>query len=317
MAEIWKQVAANAGTAAATPRNHCYALWPFPYHTVIPNFWVLPVAAAGPQPGGGVMKGSEATPLPGSRTLPWSWTGSEINMWGHIPHPSKTQEHNTYQSVRAQWELYLVKHRLCPSPHPWWRHVHLLTMCIIQEWQKRERSLPNYTPASTNPKLPCFWLWHRYHTDTVSSGGKGHQPLQYSSSTSQLKAKETSTTVGLPREQEEERNMSLQTRCRDELRVVEGLYGEVHRRCLNAIKAKKMEEISVAQGLMEVATNKLESAQKSLEKCQKEKQEIDEKHRKVMDKYSATIAKFTEWQSYDCHKPSPLPQTQPTATNPA
>ena len=76
--------------------------------------------------------------------------------------------------------------------------------------------------------------------------------------------------------------------------MAEGLYGEVNRRCQNAIKAKNMEEISVVQSLMGVATNKMGVSSESLGKCQKEKQEIDEKCRKAMVKYSATIAKFTE-----------------------
>ena len=89
--------------------------------------------------------------------------------------------------------------------------------------------------------------------------------------------------------------MALRSRrCRDELCVAEGLYGEVNRRCHNAIKANNMEQISVVQSLIGVATNKMGVSSQSLEKCQKEKQEIDEKCRKVMVKYSATIAKFTE-----------------------
>ena len=51
--------------------------------------------------------------------------------------------------------------------------------------------------------------------------------------------------------------------------MAEGLYGEVNKRLQKAIKDKNMAEITVVQGLVELATNKMESARKNLEKNQK------------------------------------------------
>lgn len=85
-----------------------------------------------------------------------------------------------------------------------------------------------------------------------------------------------------------------QDRCREELKAAEGLYGEVTKRLQKAITDKNMQEITVVQGLMEVATQKMEGARRKLDKCQEEKKEIDEKRRKVMDKYSSTLANLSK-----------------------
>ena len=73
-----------------------------------------------------------------------------------------------------------------------------------------------------------------------------------------------------------------QDKCKEEMCAVERLYGEVNRRLQDAIKNKNMNEITVVQGLLEVATKKMESARTNLDKCQKNKEEIDAKRRRAM-----------------------------------
>ena len=50
-----------------------------------------------------------------------------------------------------------------------------------------------------------------------------------------------------------------QKKCKEELHVAEGLYGEANRRLQKAITDENMAEITVVQGLLEVGSKKMES----------------------------------------------------------
>jgi hypothetical protein len=76
------------------------------------------------------------------------------------------------------------------------------------------------------------------------------------------------------------------------LKTAEDLYNEANKRLVVAIGNRNMDEVSVVQGLMEVAKKKTEEARSQLEKCRKEKEAIDAKRRKVLDNYSKTLDKF-------------------------
>lgn len=93
----------------------------------------------------------------------------------------------------------------------------------------------------------------------------------------------------------EERDSSLaqeQLRQEEELRNAESLYSEASSRLQNAIKERDMNEMSVVQGLMDVASKKMESARRKLEDCRKNQITIGSKRKREVEKYSSTLTKL-------------------------
>ena len=86
--------------------------------------------------------------------------------------------------------------------------------------------------------------------------------------------------------------MKEQLKQEEELRKAESLYSEASSRLQNAIKEKDMNEISVVQGLMNVASKKMESARRKLEDCRKDQVAIGTKRKRVVEKYSSTLEKL-------------------------
>ena len=70
-----------------------------------------------------------------------------------------------------------------------------------------------------------------------------------------------------------------QSQQEEELRKAETLYCEANSRLQNAIRAKDMNEMTVVQGLMDVASKKMESARRKLENCRKNQVMIGAKRR--------------------------------------
>ena len=79
----------------------------------------------------------------------------------------------------------------------------------------------------------------------------------------------------------------------EELRKAESLYFEASSRLQNAIK-KKTNEMSVFQGLMEVASKKIESARRKFEDCRKDQIAIGSKRKRVLENYSSTLEKLVK-----------------------
>ena len=70
-----------------------------------------------------------------------------------------------------------------------------------------------------------------------------------------------------------------QSQQEEELRKAETLYCEANSRLKNAIRTKVMNEMTVVQGLMAVASKKMESARRKLENCRKNQVMIGAKRR--------------------------------------
>ena len=88
--------------------------------------------------------------------------------------------------------------------------------------------------------------------------------------------------------------MKEQLKQEEELRKAESLYSEASSRLLNAIKEKDMNEMSVVQGLMDLASKKMESARRKLEDCRKDQVAIGTKRKRVVEKYSSTLEKLVK-----------------------
>lgn len=75
----------------------------------------------------------------------------------------------------------------------------------------------------------------------------------------------------------------------EELRTAERLFLEANKRLQDAIKEKNMSEMTVVQGLLDVAKVKMEAARKKLEECRKEKEVVDSKRKMVMDRIVSSL----------------------------
>ena len=73
----------------------------------------------------------------------------------------------------------------------------------------------------------------------------------------------------------------------EELRTAERLFHEAYQRLQEAIKTKNISEMTIVQGLLDVA--KMDTARKKLEECRKEKEAVDAKRSKVMDRLVSSV----------------------------
>ena len=85
--------------------------------------------------------------------------------------------------------------------------------------------------------------------------------------------------------------MKEETEHEAELKMAEKLFYESNKRLKAAIKAKNLEQVSIVQSLLDVATQKMESARKKMEDCRKKKDSIDVKRRKLRDDLQTLQAK--------------------------
>ena len=87
-------------------------------------------------------------------------------------------------------------------------------------------------------------------------------------------------------------------RLRNDLKASEKLFEEASTRLKKAIKNKDFDEAGVAQGLIEVATNKMNVAtnkmndtRHEIDKNRKNKAELDSKRKKLLESVSSTFKK--------------------------
>ena len=111
-------------------------------------------------------------------------------------------------------------------------------------------------------------------------------------------AKEDHDTQKIPKELAS-RKMSLsemhktitkkQATQEEELRTAEGVFHKANQTLQDYIKTNDMGEMTVVQGLLDVANSKMEAARKKLEACRMKKELVDTKRRKVTNNIVAPV----------------------------
>ena len=80
-------------------------------------------------------------------------------------------------------------------------------------------------------------------------------------------------------------------RLRNDLKASEKLFEEASTRLKKAIQNKDFDEAGVAQGLIEVATNKMNDTRHEMAKNRKNKAELDSKRKKLLESVSSAFKK--------------------------